>query len=218
MSSATAVLTRPGVPRVNLIPRSEIERRERAAVTSGWVWGVFATVLVAVALIAGAFALNWIADQRLAAANARTATLLTELASLSEVSGALGTESELTQFRIDALGNDLAWAPVVAQLGAALPAEVEITGFDLVTGGVPQTADPTTEIGLTGTLTLTSPTAIDIAQTIRGIRALAPVADADGRLVATSQQTAGQYTYELSVSFDQTIYSGEFAPIAEEAE
>ncbi|WP_137845547.1 hypothetical protein [Microbacterium sp. 2FI] len=215
MTNAPALIARPGIPRVNLIPRSEIEKRERAALTRGWMWGVLATIVVAFLVIAAAFVLNWLADQRLAESQARTNALLTELASLSDVSAALATESALTDFRADALGNDLAWAPVIAQLAGALPEEVAISGFAFVTGGTPQTADVTTEVGLDGTLTLTSPNAIDIAATIRSIRSLESVADADGRLVTSSQRTVGQFTYELSVTFDQSIYSGEYAEAEE---
>ena len=209
----TAVPSVPfgGLPRVNLIPRSELDRRERASTARGWLWGVLGAMLAALALIAGAMAISWVADQRLAAEQARTNALLTELASLSEVSEAIAAEQELVDFRMQSMGSDFAWAPVIDEVRAAIPVGVELVGFALTTGGVPQGEDPTLEAGLTGSLTLSSPNAIDIAQTVRALRERAGVAEADGRLVSTSQQSVGAYTYELSVTFDQSIYSSRFA-------
>ena len=126
MASATFVPA--GVPRVNLMPPPEIERRKRASPVRGWTWAVFAAILVAVAIIAGAFALKFVADQALVAEQANSNVLITELASLSEVSGALATESELTAFRGDAMAADFAWAPVVATITGALPADAVFIG------------------------------------------------------------------------------------------
>jgi hypothetical protein len=211
MSSAAPSIPFGGIPRVNLIPRSELDRRERASAARKWIWGVVGAILASLALIAGAMTINWLADQRLLVEQARTNALLTELASLSEVSGAIASERELIDYRAQSAGSDFAWAPVVAELRRALPSGVELVGFALTTGGVPQGEDPAAEVGLVGSLTLSSPNAIDIAQTVRAMRALAGVADADGRLVSTSQQSVGAYTYEISVAFDQSIYSGRFA-------
>jgi hypothetical protein len=210
MSSAAPSISFGGIPRVNLIPRSELDRRERASTARKWIWGVVGAILASLALIAGAMTINWLADQRLLVEQARTDALLTELASLSEVSGAIAAERELIDYRAQSAGSDFAWAPVVAELRRALPSGVELGGFALTTGGVRQGEDPAAEIGLVGSLTLSSSNAIDIAQTVRAMRALAGVAEADGRLVSTSQQSVGAYTYEISVAFDQSIYSERF--------
>lgn len=211
MSAAVPSIPIGSVPRVNLIPRSELDRRERATTARRWVWGVIGAFLASLALIAGAMVMNWLADQQLAAEQARTNALLTELASLSEVSNALATEQELLTFRAESSGFDFEWAPIVADLNSTLPDGVELVGFDLIAGGVPQGEDPTAELGLVGSLTLSSPNAIDIAETVRSMRALESVSDADGRLVSTSQQSVGAYTYELVIAFNQTIYSERFA-------
>jgi hypothetical protein len=210
MSASAAVLTRPGIPRVNLLPRIEVDRRERSSLTRRWLWGVLGALLVALLVVAGTFLVKWAADQRLAAEQARTTALLLELAALSEVSAALSTEGELVDFRAQSMGSDFSWAPVIATLQTSLPAGVSLTGFDVITGGVPQGDDPALEVGLIGTATLSSPNAIDIAQTVRALRAAPGIADADGQLVSTSQQTVGVYTYEVGVAFDQTIYSDDF--------
>lgn len=218
MTTAAPGVAFGGVPRVNLIPKSELDRRERAATARGWVWGVLGAIVAALALIAGAMALNWVADQRLAAEQARTNMLLTELASLAPVSGALATETDLLDFRTQSTASDFEWRPVIAQVQRALPAGVELVGFSLVVGGASQGEDPSLETGLTGTLSLSSPNAIDIAATVRSLRGGAGVAAADGRLVSTSQQSVNAYTYELSIAFDQSIYTGRFASADEGGE
>ncbi|GAA1948813.1 hypothetical protein [Microbacterium deminutum] len=211
MSVAAPTLTRSGIPRVNLMPRLETERRARDRVVRAWLWGIVATVVVAFLVVLGVFGLKWVADQGLAAEQARTNTLLTELAGLSDVSGALATEQELGAFRAEAMGSDFVWAPVINSLASGLPADVRLTGFDLVTGGIPQPGESASGVGLVGTLTLSSPNAIDIAPTVRRFRQLPGVSHVDGRLVSSSQQAVGSYTYELSISFDQSIYSGAFS-------
>ena len=109
------------------------------------------------------------------------------------------------------MGADFAWAPVVATVAARSPADVRLTGFDFTAGGIPQTDDPTTEVGLTGTMTLESPNPIDLPATIRQLRALESVESVDGRALLTGQQNVGTYSYELDIAFDQSIYSGQYA-------
>ncbi len=201
-----------GLPRLNLMPRVEVARREREALTRRWVWGVLGAVLLTLLIIAGAFAVQFLAAQRLAAEQARTNDLLLQLSALSEVSQSLATEQELTQFRSEAMANDFAWQPVVASVASTLPPEVTLTGFDVVAGGAPQTEDPASEQGLVGTFTLDSPNPIDIVSAVRSLRGVPGVLYADGQAVTSSTVIEGHYAYELTVTFDQTIYSNVFAP------
>ncbi|WP_243077297.1 hypothetical protein [Microbacterium sp. SS28] len=211
MASSAFVLA--GVPRVNLMPPLEIERRKRASLVRGWGWAVFTSLVVAALVVGGAFALKLVADQALAVEQANTTVLLTELSSLSEVSGAIAAEGELTYFRADAMGSDFAWTPLVAAITGALPAEVRLTGFDLTSGGNAQTEDPTSDVGLIGTMTLDSPNPIDLPATIRQLRDLESVANVDGRALTTGGEGGSRYTYQLDVTFDQSIYSGQYAPV-----
>src|SRR6478735_9196886 len=183
-----------GAPRVNLMPRTEVARRERDQLVRLWVWIVLGAIVVAVLIIAGAFAFKFFADQRLVAEQARTNALLTEIASLSEVSQALATESELTDFRTDAMATDLAWAPVMAKITGVLPVDTMITGVDLAVGGVPQGDDPTVEQGLVGTVTFDSPTPLDIVALIRSLRGVEGVLYADGQSVTSSQVAADRFS------------------------
>lgn len=200
-----------GVPRVNLMPRIEVARRERDKLVRLWAWLVVGAIVIALLVIAGAFAVKFFADQRLAAEQARTNTLLTEIAALAEVSQALATEAELTGFRSEAMATDLAWTPAVAKVTGILPADTALTGFDFAVGGVPQGQDPTAEAGLVGTFSVDSPTPLDIVAIIRSLRGVEGVLYADGQSVTSSQQSVGRYSYLLNVVLDQTAYSGEYA-------
>jgi hypothetical protein len=201
-----------GLPRVNLMPRPEVIRRERDKLVRIWLWIALAAILVAALIIAGAFAFKLFADQRLAAEQARTNALLTEIAALSEVSQALSAESELTDFRAEAMATDFAWEPVISKITGVLPPDSSLTGFDLTVGGVPQGDDPTIVEGLVGTVSVDSPTPLDIVAIIRSLRGVEGVLSADGQSVTTSQVSEGRFAYLLSVQFDQSLYSGEYAP------
>ena len=210
MARTVPTLAFAGVPRVNLMPPVEIERRRRASLVRGWMWALVAAIIVALLIIAGALALKLLADQRLVAEQARTTELLTQLDSLSEVSGALGAESELTSFRADAMGSDFAWAPVISSIDHVLPADVHLVAFDVVSGGTPQSDTPDAEVGLAGTISLESSTAIDLPETIRAIRGVESVAAVDGRALTSGEESIDSYRYELDIVFDQSIYSGAF--------
>jgi hypothetical protein len=200
-----------GAPRVNLMPKSEIARRDRDKLLRTWVWIVFASILIAVLIIAGTLWLKLMSDQRLAEEQARTNSLLIEIASLSEVSQALDTRSELSSFRADAMATDITWSPVIAKIQSALPGEASLTGFDLATGAVPQGTDPAIEAGLVGTVTIDSPTPLDIVAVIRSLRGLEGVMHADGQSISSSQVNEGRFAYLLNVIFDQSAYSGAYA-------
>lgn len=218
MARPVAALALAGVPQVNLMPRAEVERRQRGSLIRTWAWGVVVALLVIAILVGGAALLTWSAQARLAAEQAKTSELLTELASLSEVSSAIALQRDLESFREQAMASDLEWSPLLATLTGGLPAGVTLTGFDLAAGGNPQGEDPTQEIGITGTLTLVSATPIDLPPTVRTFRTFPGVIDADGREVtseeaeaATDTVAARTYTYLIQVAFDQSVYTGAFA-------
>jgi hypothetical protein len=204
-----------GVARVDLMPRSEVARRERDKHVRLWIWIVFGAVLLAMLIIGGTIWFKLLADQRLAAEQAQTDVLLTEIASLSEVSQALSTESELTAFRTEAMATDLAWTPVLDKITGILPAGTALTGYDFAVAGVPQGDNPTLEPGVVGTVSIDSPTPLDIVAIIRSLRAVEGVLYADGQSVTPSQVSEGSFAYLLNVQFDQTVYTGAYAPVEE---
>ena len=152
---------------------------------------------------------SWLADQRLAAEQAQTNELLIEIASLSEVSQALATEAELTDFRTEAMATDLAWAPVLAKVTGVLPADTSLTGFDFAVGGAPQGDDPTLEPGLVGHGLVRQPDPLDIVAIIRSLRGVEGVLFADGQSVTSSTGRSRAATPTCSTStFDQTDLLG----------
>lgn len=213
-SSSAGAVALAGVPRVNLMPRAELDRRERTTAVRRWGWGVVGALAVVVLVAAGAYGLNWAAQQQLASEQARTNALIGQLAGLSDVSTALTARKDLEGFRGQAMAADLGWSKTLASLAAALPAGVAVTGFDLVTGGVPvKGADAKTQQGLVGTITLESANPVEIVQVIRGFRRVSGVTAADGTQLTSSDDTGagGVYTYQLTIDFDQTLYSGAYA-------
>lgn len=196
-----------GAPRVNLMPRIEIERRERSVLFRRWGWGLAGALLVVVLIGAAAFVLQTMSAARLLAENARTTQLLTQVAALQPVNDKLALESELSDFRSVAMGTDLSWAAVLTTLAQALPADIAITEYALSPGGLPQGDDPTAEVGVQGDLVLTGATPADIVGLIRTIRGLPGVIDADGW---AQSETDGAYRYDLRVTVDQSVYTGDY--------
>lgn len=201
-----------GAPHVSLLPRSEVDRRERAALTRKWFWVVFAAIVVAAVTIAGAFAWSFLSTQRLTAAQAQTNTLISQVAAMSDVSSTLAAERELQAFRTDAMGGDFSWKPVLTKVEGTLPTGVTVTGFDLDTGAPPTAgSDPAAGVGLTGTLMLASPNVVDIAALSRRLAAVDGVQHADARSTTSSSSSGGDFQYTVDVTFDQSIYSGKYA-------
>jgi len=209
-----------GAPRVDLLPRSEIDRREREKLSAAWVRVGLLAVLLAVVLIGAAFAFNVWAQQNLVAEQARSTQLVQQIGALSDVSGALATETELQNFRAEAMGSDLAWTGILDKVRSPLLPENTVLGFDLTPGvaPAPATADATKDeeaakkaVGLTGTLTIDSPTALDLGPYVRSLRGVSGVVAADANAMVTSPSTPGRYTYTIDITFDQTVYSDRFA-------
>ena len=203
-----------GIPRVNLLPRIEIERRERLALGRRWLIVVLVAILAIAGVSAGAYTLNSLASTRLAAENARTTTLLGQIADLADVSKVRATQRDLEGFRTQAMGADVAWAPVYAKLSKLVPASADIVGWDLTTGPLPAAGEPAEQTGVTGKLTVTSSTAVDIVALVRDMRTVEGVVNADG--VELSREGSGDeadstYTYTVTVDLDQTAYTGRFA-------
>ncbi len=214
--SRVVVASPGGAPRVDLLPRSEIDRREREKLSALWVRVGLLAVLLAALLIGAAFAWNQFTQQQLSAEQARSTQLLGQIGQMRDVSSALAQESELNAFRSEAMGSDLAWSGVLDRVRGALPPDTSVIGFALTPGAVPDPATTDKDaskkaVGLTGTLTIDSPNAIDLGALSRTLRGVDGVLAADGSASVASQQSPGHYTYTVDIAFDQTVYSGRFA-------
>jgi hypothetical protein len=224
---ARAVAPQVGAtPRVNLLPRSELERRERERLTGTWARVVLGALVLTALLIGAAYAWNQFAQQQLAAEQARTTTLTGQIAGLSDVSRSLQTERDLIAYRAEAMGSDLAWSGIFAKARGALPADVTLVGFDLTVGAVPDAASQQADaekakaaakeaVGLTGTITVSSPTPRDMAPYARALRQVEGISGADANAIATDSGSG--YLYTIDITFDQTVYSNSFAPAGKAA-
>ncbi|MCW3494789.1 hypothetical protein [Microbacterium sp. SSM24] len=199
-----------GAPRVDLMPRTETDRRQRHALVRKWVWAIIAAVSAVALAIAGGAWMQWSAQQRLASANADTTVLLGELAALTDVRTTAALEEELTEFRSQAMASDLAWPSLLGSVASVLPDDVVISGFDLTSGAIPVGEDPAGEVGVIGTMTFATSTPVEIVPLIRSVRALPGVIDADGWEL-TSEGDPRVYTYLLRTTFDQSVYTGDYA-------
>ena len=210
MARGAPTTTLSGIPRVDLTPRVEIERRDRARILRAWGWALVAAVIALLLILALTLYLNWIANVELASEQARTDALLEQSAELSDVSVALRTQRELEDFRADAMASDLDWLLLYSTLNGALPPGAALTAFDLAVGGAPvEGEEPAEQTGLRGELTVTSPTPVEIADLIRAYRALPGVIAADGWELSSSAGD-GFYTNRLTIEFDQSIYTGAY--------
>lgn len=195
-------------PRVNLMPRAETERRQRTRLAKRWIGALVGALLAVVAASGLAFGLQVVAAQRLEVEQARTTSLLGHLAELEDVQRALDLESDLQNFRADAMATDLRWSPLIATVQEQLPPGVTITGFSLAPGPVPQGDDPSAEVGVSGTLTLSSATPTEIVPLVRALRPLPAVLEADGWQASAED---GEYSYEIRIALDQSVYTGAYA-------
>lgn len=212
--TSTPALVTGVVPQVNLMPRAAIERRERAVLLRHWAWGL-AAALAAVAIVsAGAFVLQTTAQARLAVEQTRTSDLLGQVAELQPVGAKVALQSELADFRAQAMGTDVTWRRLIAEIDGTLPSGIAVTEYRLAPGGLPVAdVDPTTSTGVKGLVVLSGSSPVDIVEIIRDVRSLEDVRFADGWAQSSVEDA---YRFELRIEFDQTVYTGEFAPEAVE--
>jgi Tfp pilus assembly protein PilN len=213
LTSRAPVLPLGSLPRVDLLPPSEMRRRDMLSRARTWVYIGIAVLAVALLAVGGAFAYNMAASLRLAAEQARTQQILSGIAELSEVSRALSTRRELETMRTDAMAGDLEWGRVLDLVAEHLPGGVVITEYSLDAGPVPVAdADPATATGVSGTVTFTTPTAVDLVAATRDLRSATGMRSAD---LAELTSAEGVFTYTVRVELDQSVYTGAFAPETE---
>ncbi|WP_438352118.1 hypothetical protein [Microbacterium sp. CJ88] len=203
------------LPRVDLLPPSEVQHREVIARARLWVWLCVGATVVAAVAIGATFALNVAATMRLASEQSRTLQIISGIAALSDVSADISTRSELEAMRQSAMGGDLAWTPVVALVASHLPAGVTITGYTLDAGPVPLPGGkPADATGVSGTVTFTSTAPVDFVAATREVRTAAGIRSAE---VGDFTSAQGVFTYTVRVVLDQSVYTGAFAPSTEAA-
>lgn len=202
-----------GVPRVNLLPAAEIQRRGEQALIGRWVAGLVATAVVVSGLVVAAFWERGLAERQLAAEQARTMELNVALAGLAPVSQAFADRTALSDLRSAAMGNDLEWRALLTDLTRALPSGSTLTAFELVTGANPAPeADPTTQVGVLGRLTVGSDDPADQNRLVDKLRGRDTVLSADAGALTSSGEEG--YSFVVEVVLDQAHYSGDHLPEA----
>lgn len=211
MASNTTALVLGGIPRVNLLPQAESERRERRQLSRRWATAAVAAVIVAILVIGAAFALRWIAERNLALQQQQTAELITELASLSEISGTITESAELEAFRTDAMVRDFAWTPLFDEVAQRLPEGVTVVQVSLAPRADPAitAGAPPETVGASGTVTFTAAETGAQAATVAALGDLPGLISVD----AGSLFAAGESGVEFSIAlvYDTSIYSGAYA-------
>lgn len=199
-----------GTPRVNLLPPHELEQRGRRRLRMRWL-GAFVATFVLLNLVAGIVGIRTLNAQ----AAQLTAThdldrLQSELTQYTRIINLGAKVRELEDLRAQAGSNDQNWGSLITQIKVIIPHEVTLVGFNLTSGAVPTAgADPSTQVGLRGTLTFSAkaPSAQD--ETIRQLRTVGAFLYVDaGELSSDGPQ--GGYTFVANFSADQTRYSGRF--------
>jgi hypothetical protein len=202
-----------GVPRVNLLPTSEVHRRAAGALVRRWVAALMATAVVVSGLVAAAYWERSLADRQLAAEQARTLQLNGELAGLAHVNRAFAERTTLTTLRAEAMGTDIDWRATFADLSRSVPSGAELTGFEVITGINPVAdAEPGTGIGLIGRLTVSTDDPADQNRMVDTLRSLDITLSADaGALTAEGKEG---FSFVVEFVLDQTHYSGKHLPEA----
>lgn len=200
-----------GVPRVNLLPASEVRRRAAGVLIRRWVAGLLATAVVVSGLVAAAYWGRGLAEVQLAAEQARTMELNSDLASLSHVSQAFAERARLIELRGQAMSTDTDWQETFAELTRALPSGATLTGFELIAGTNPVAeAEPAAGIGLVGRVTVHTDDPADQKRMIEKLRTLDTTLAADaGALTADNERG---FTFMVELVLDQTHYSGDYLP------
>ncbi|UJP10276.1 pilus assembly protein PilM [Microbacterium sp. KUDC0406] len=196
-------------PRVNLLPASELERRTNTATARRWAGIVLIAVAVVAALVVGLQGMHLLASARLASEQNTTQQLTMQMAQLAPVSQSLSARSAIETQRTEAMSGDLAWRPVLDTLASGIPAGSSITGYALTAGPAPAGDDPAATPGVSGTVTLSSATPIDLVSATAKLRTLEPVMSVDVQVLTRDEDV---FTYTVTVVLDQTVYTGDFAP------
>lgn len=209
MLARPAVFKSGGLPRANLLPRSEVQRREVRRLARSWVGIGIGALVLTVVLIGAAFAYNMQAALRLTAANAQTQQVIAGIAELAPVSKAVADRTEISSLIEQSMGGDIEWRTAVMTVASALPAGVEVTDYSLAAGTLPTGDDPTTAVGAAGTFTVISSEPLSLVDSTRALRAVDAVTAVSVQSLAEAD---GVFTYTIEVELDQSIYSGDYAP------
>lgn len=197
------------VPRVNLLPPAEMERRSRRELIGRWFGAAFVAVVLVCSVSAVAFGWATQANGYLMRQQQVATSLEDQMAQYQDVAQLNADADKLIRMRAVAGANDIDWTSLANEIKAVLPTKVTLTGFRLAPGAAPKAStDATAQVGLQGTLTFSSNRTAAQAETINKLRTLPGLLSVDAG--ALSMADNGGYTFEATVRFDQTRYTGRF--------
>ncbi|HAM45000.1 MAG TPA: hypothetical protein DCM67_08290 [Propionibacteriaceae bacterium] len=197
------------VPRVNLLPPAEMERRSRRELIVRWFGAAFVAVVLVFSVSAVAFGWAAQASGYLIQQQEAAASLNSQMEQYRDVAHLSSDAAKLRQMRAVAGANDIDWTALADEIKAVLPTKVTLTGFRLAPGAAPKAgADAKAQVGLQGTLTFSSNRTVAQAETINKLRTLPGLLSVDAGALSVADN--GGYTFEATVSFDQTRYTGRF--------
>lgn len=125
-----------GGPRVDLLPPIVEVRRKQNATLRLLMLGLVGVAAIAVVASVAMWLLATAAEQGLAAEQSRTATLLQEQNTYSEVIGVKSKLGDYDSAQMAALYADTDWARIMRELDAALPAGVAIESESIMIKGL----------------------------------------------------------------------------------
>lgn len=203
-----------GVPRANLLPPSVLQAAKGRQVLRGMMIALAASVAVAVAgsALAGVFAMSH--GMALAEGRAKTDALLAQQLEYADVSTTLSSIDALGAARQAVGSTDVLWADYLSELRGTLPTGVQITAATV------EATSPTTVVAV-GASALSAPQAANLKLTVsssdlasvqawmNNLGGLSGYADA--MLTSVTRSPEGVYASVVSLSVDDTIYSGRFA-------
>lgn len=199
-----------GVPRINLLPPAEVESRSRRDLRLRWIGAAVVAAVLVGSVSSVAFGWAFQASEQLVSQRQHSLELDEQLAPYSDIAALESQADKINRMRAVAGSNDLAWTELTNEIKAVLPANVALTGFQLAPGAAPaRGASPATQVGLQGTLTFSADRPAAQAETINRLRKLPGLISVDAG--ALNMSDSGGYTFEATVSFDQSRYTGRYA-------
>jgi len=198
-------------PRVNLIPRAELERRRSRRAARAWLVALIIAALLAIGMVGGAWAAKELAGRKLAQEQQRTGALAEQLEGYRDVSGALRAQESLTRMRATAMGADLSWTALIDSIRRQLPDGVTLGWYTIASG--PAVGDEAETAGPSGTITVMTQNLALLTTAAEAIR--------DGDAVSMialqhTEATEGVVVATFEIAFTSVVNSGAYAREATE--
>lgn len=202
MPNNSPVTVVAGVPRVDLMPRSETLRRGRASLVRMWAFLALGAAALGILIIGAALVFLLTANGALAAEEDRSARIAAERASLAPVDQAVTTRAAIEALRARVAANDVEWRSLLTGIGSRMPPEVTLVEFTLQPVDPLAAADPETDVGVAGTLTFIGPDPQSQTATIDALRTVPGHLTSDAGAYRTP--APGVVEFDVEVSFDKT--------------